>query len=87
MFRGGKQKEIDSDEPRRNHPYWPYELLPTDIPDARIWTYGYNADVIDGVFRANNENSVSQHGRDLKEKLGREVEEVGLPTAHARMPG
>ncbi|SPO02492.1 uncharacterized protein DNG_05165 [Cephalotrichum gorgonifer] len=72
LFRS-RQKET-SDHKRRSHPYWPLELLPTDVPDARIWTYGYDADVIEGVFGANNQNSISQHGRDLKEKLGREVE-------------
>jgi hypothetical protein len=47
--------------------------LAHDIPEARVWTYGYNADVI-GVFQANNKNSVSQHGRDLAVKLEREIE-------------
>jgi hypothetical protein len=47
--------------------------LTHDIPEARVWTYGYNADVI-GVFQANNKNSVSQHGRDLAVKLEREIE-------------
>ncbi|KAH7115658.1 hypothetical protein EDB81DRAFT_669134 [Dactylonectria macrodidyma] len=54
--------------------FWPDRLLTQDIPKARIWTYGYNADVIEGMFRANNLNSVSQHGRDLAVKLEREVE-------------
>ena len=70
-----KRKETDDDQPR-NHPYWPLDLLPTDVPDAKIWTYGYDADVIEGMFRANNQNSVSQHGRDLMVKLEREVDEV-----------
>jgi hypothetical protein len=26
--------------------FWPRDLLPNDIPDARIYTYGYDADVI-----------------------------------------
>ena len=25
--------------------FWPEELLPPDLPDARIFTYGYDADV------------------------------------------
>ncbi|KPM39125.1 hypothetical protein AK830_g7453 [Neonectria ditissima] len=36
-----------------------------DDIDARIWTYVYNADVIKGVFLADNQNSVSLHGWDL----------------------
>ncbi|KAK1633204.1 hypothetical protein BDP81DRAFT_473894 [Colletotrichum phormii] len=53
--------------------FWPDDFLTDDIPEARIWTYGYDADVIGGVFQANNQNSVSQHGRDLKAKLEREI--------------
>ncbi|KFY18110.1 hypothetical protein V492_00135 [Pseudogymnoascus sp. VKM F-4246] len=54
--------------------FWLEEFLTLDIPEARVWTYGYNADVIGGVFQANNKNSVSQHGRDLAVKLEREIE-------------
>jgi hypothetical protein len=43
-----------------------------------VWTYGYNADVIGGLFQANNKNSISQHGRDLSVRLEREIDnEVG----------
>ena len=54
--------------------FWLEEFLTGDVPDARVWTYGYNADVIGGLFQANNKNSVSQHGRDLAVKLEREIE-------------
>ncbi|RDW59198.1 hypothetical protein BP5796_12122 [Coleophoma crateriformis] len=54
--------------------FWPEEYLVPDLPQARIWTYGYNADVIGGFFQANNQNSVSQHGRDLATKLDREID-------------
>lgn len=45
-----------------------------DLPQARIWTYGYNADVVKGLFQTNNKNSVSQHGRDLAVQLDREID-------------
>ena len=45
-----------------------------DIPQARVWTYGYNADVIGGFFQSNNQNSISQHGRNLAVRLEREIE-------------
>ena len=55
------------------------EFLVEDVPQARIWTYGYNADVLAGMFQMNNKNSVSQHGRDLAARLEREVDnDVGL---------
>jgi len=54
--------------------FWPKDYLVPDLPQARIWTYGYNADVIGGLFQANNKNSVSQHGSDLAIKLDREID-------------
>ncbi|MCJ1427773.1 hypothetical protein MMC29_005678 [Sticta canariensis] len=54
--------------------FWIQDFLPQDIPDARILTYGFNADVIGGLFVANNKNSISQHGRDLKAKLERDLD-------------
>ncbi|KAI0549182.1 hypothetical protein F4679DRAFT_584757 [Xylaria curta] len=54
--------------------FWPHDYLPDDVPEAEVWTYGYNADVIGGLFQANNQNSISQHGRDLAVKLEREID-------------
>jgi hypothetical protein len=54
--------------------FWPKEYLTVDIPQACVWTYGYNADVIGGLFQANNKNSISQHGRDLSVRLEREID-------------
>jgi hypothetical protein len=54
--------------------FWPEQYLVPDIPDARVWTYGYNADVIGGLFQSNNKNSVSQHGRDLAVRLERDID-------------
>lgn len=39
-----------------------------------MWTYGYNADVIGGLFQATNDNSISQHGRDLSVRLEQEID-------------
>ena len=54
--------------------FWLQDYLVEDIPDARVWTYGYNADVISDLFQSNNQNSVSQHGRDLAVQVEREIE-------------
>lgn len=53
--------------------FWPEHYLAPEIFQARIWTYGYNADVIGDLFQANNKNSISQHGRDLAVKLERDI--------------
>ena len=64
---------------RQQEVFWPKDYLANDIREARVWIYGYNADVIGGLFQANNKNSVSGHGRDLKARLEREISnEVSL---------
>ncbi|KFY92599.1 hypothetical protein V498_04835 [Pseudogymnoascus sp. VKM F-4517 (FW-2822)] len=70
-FLGLKKSKKETDDKRQTSTsplsdiFWPEEYLAPDLPQARIWTYGYNADVIGGLFQANNQNSVSQHGRDF----------------------
>lgn len=83
------EDDYSSDGSSTNKVFWPSDFLPSDLPDARIWTYGYEADVIGGIFEANNENSVSQHGRDLAVKLERDIDNevekytrtFGVPTS------
>ena len=60
--------------------FWPEDYLSADVQEARIWTYGYNADVIQDVFRAANSNSVTQHGRDLAVKFERDIENEVPPS-------
>jgi len=43
------------------------------VPGARVWTYGYNAAVVGGLFRANNKNSILQHGNDFMVKVERSL--------------
>ena len=45
--------------------FWPEKLLPKDIPNAKIFTYGYNAGVIGGLLKGPDMNNVSQHANDL----------------------
>ena len=60
--------------PRQEQVFWPRDYLVADVSQARVWTYGYNADVVSGLFQANNKNSVSGHGRDLRVRLEREID-------------
>lgn len=77
---------LDSNSTRSNatsqsqQVFWPQEYLAKDVSQARVWTYGYNADVIGGLFQANNKNSVSQHGRDLRVRLERDMDNEVDPT-------
>ena len=45
--------------------FWPEKLLPRDIPNARIFTYGYNTGVIGGLLKGPDMSNVSQHANDL----------------------
>ncbi|KAF2174575.1 hypothetical protein K469DRAFT_614070, partial [Zopfia rhizophila CBS 207.26] len=69
-----EQAQSSLSPPSPSKVFWPEEYLVSDIPQASVWTYGYNADVIGGLFQTNNKNSISQHGRDLTVRLEREVE-------------
>ncbi|TRX90296.1 hypothetical protein FHL15_008841 [Xylaria flabelliformis] len=51
--------------------YWPADSLPSLLPRAKIWTYGYNAGVNDKLFQANNQNSILEHGNDFMMKAER----------------
>lgn len=64
----------DSQQDSSSAVFWPQQYLIRDVPEARIWTYGYNANVVGGLFQANNRNSISQHGRNLAVKLERDIE-------------
>ena len=53
--------------------FWPEKLLPRDIPNARIITYGYNAGVIGGLLKGPDMSNVSQHANDLMISLKSEL--------------
>ncbi|KAI0972316.1 hypothetical protein F4678DRAFT_57683 [Xylaria arbuscula] len=64
---------------RNETTYWPADLLPSEVPGAKIWAYGYNADAISTLFQANNKNSILQHGQDFMVKVERALKDE-LPT-------
>lgn len=39
-----------SSSSKRPQTFWPQDLLPSDIPNAKIYTYGYDADVVKKPF-------------------------------------
>lgn len=71
--------------------YWPRDLLPSDIPNASIYTYGYDADVVKKPFSKDSDADTeagaeenaglkgklnfAQHAHDLMVTLNREVPE------------
>ena len=59
--------------------FWPRDYLPEDLPEADVYTYGYNVDVIGGLFQAKSPKSVSQHGRDLAHGIERHFADEASP--------
>lgn len=49
---------------------WPQDLLPKDMPKARIMTFGYDADVVRLIDIASS-NTIRDHGKALATELGR----------------
>ncbi|KAI4087437.1 MAG: hypothetical protein LQ344_006773 [Seirophora lacunosa] len=43
---------------------WPQDLLPGDMPKARVVTFGYDADVV-GLIDVASSNTIRDHGKAL----------------------
>ena len=61
-----------------NTVYWPQALLPIVIPDAKIFSYGYDAD-IDGFLSGSGQNTIHQHAQGLLSDL------ADLHSSHAEV--
>ncbi|OQD80373.1 hypothetical protein PENANT_c036G02396 [Penicillium antarcticum] len=48
--------------------FWPQNLLPKDLPTARITTFGYDADII-GALKIAGSNTIRDHGKALAHEL------------------
>lgn len=48
--------------------YWPQTLLPETVPDARIFTFGYDANIV-GFLSSASQNSIHQHAQNLLSDL------------------
>jgi predicted alpha/beta hydrolase len=48
--------------------FWPSDLLPKDLPNARILTFGYDADVVRALDTTSS-NSLRDHGKSLAHEL------------------
>lgn len=54
-----------------NGTFWPYQFLPQEIPEARIWVYGYNSNVAKEVSEAR----IKDHADVLLDRLQRKRKE------------
>jgi hypothetical protein len=55
--------------------HWPSKLLPQDIPDARIFCFGYDADVTSFLGHASR-NRLTEHAKSLMGDVVREREDT-----------
>jgi len=44
--------------------FWPAVMLPKVVPNTKIWTWGYDAD-IDSFWSSASQNTVAQHAANL----------------------
>lgn len=47
------------------YPYWPRDLVPQIIPDARVLTFGYDTHIRHSVSRPPSQNRLIDHGSDF----------------------
>lgn len=52
--------------------HWPKDLLPTDCPNTRIMTWGYDTIVTKGIAAPTNKSNIFAHAKDLLYALDRE---------------
>ena len=68
-----REKEVDTveDQQSRSSCFWPLELLPKSVPNARLFTYGYDSHPI-RFGQSANRMFITQHAEDLLSKVTRE---------------
>jgi hypothetical protein len=61
---------------RMGEVFWPASLLPSVLPEARIFTWGYDADV-DAFNTSVGHNTVEQHATDLLTDIANLLDKLG----------
>ena len=66
-FRKNKEKIQDSSPVETKRPvFWPGELLPSDLQNARIISYGYNSTISTFFsYKSTNHDSILQHAKNM----------------------
>lgn len=68
MPRTSSGRKSSSSEPTTttgNYPYWPRDLVPQIIPDARVLTFGYDTHIRHSFSRPPSQNRLIDHGGDF----------------------
>jgi hypothetical protein len=53
---------------KQSKTFWPQTLLAQDLPNARIFTFGYDANIVSTLNTAGS-NTVRDHGKSLASDL------------------
>lgn len=64
-----------SDAPNSTSVFWPRDLLPEDVPNVRIISYGYESEVLK-MFATANTNNLFQHAQNMLADIQRIRSEV-----------
>ena len=78
---GGDSGLQSQDRRIQNDVFWPKDLLPAIVPAARVFTFGFDADVL-GFFSSASQNTIHQHAQTLLSDLADtrdELEESTVP--------
>ena len=70
MFVHGLTGNRETTWTQKDQVLWPRDLLPHDMPDVRVMTFGYDADVVRAIDVASS-NTVRDHGKALATELAR----------------
>lgn len=60
---------------------WPESLLSKNPPNAKILTYGYNADVVGGFLDDHGKNGITNHANGLMVKVSSEINNQVRPSS------
>ena len=69
LFHRSQNKGHSNDLPVEANCYWPEDLLPTNFPNTRIATYGYDSQVTRFFNGASSQTNILDHGRSLLSAL------------------
>lgn len=78
---GGKRRESDETAPGGDV-FWPRDLLPVDVPNIRVFTFGYDASIATVMSRSAN-NSIFSAAQDLIARLAAARESLRGVRSHA----
>jgi hypothetical protein len=66
--------QIREHSPATKAVFWPKALLGELLPESRIYTFGYNADIASGWLKGTGQNTISQNANDLLVDCAAELE-------------